>query len=180
MLNTGSCFLLIRQEKGNGMFATIYAGFFRLALVVIAMGFITISSSSVSAFGSFNSSEEDIEQAEEAINLLRSVLEDNPDNADAYNFFAYSQRNLDQLDVAMENYRRALELDPDHKGALEYQGELFLIMDDKTAAEANLSRLSQLCPRGCEEHEELQAVIERFKDGNISWQSPERRPALGE
>ncbi len=117
---------------------------------------------------------------EEAIYLLQDVLFDNPDNADAYNLLAYSQRNLDQTDVAMENYKRALEIDPEHKGALEYQGELFLMMGDRTSAEANLILLSKLCPRGCEEHETLQAAIERFKDGNVSWIKPERADSLSE
>jgi Flp pilus assembly protein TadD len=159
------------------------------ALALMVAGFLVVTTSSAWAYGSSSSSDEEIEEAEEAIDrgdfedaidILSTVLADDPDNADAYNFLAYSQRNLDQFDVAMENYLRALELDPDHKGALEYQGELFLMMGEKAAAEANLVRLSELCPRGCEEHEELQAAIERFKDGNVSWQPPSRERPIGE
>ena len=153
----------------------------RLSLVVAAC--LAFTASSVWAFGS-TTTEEKLEEAQdaidansfdEAIDILQEALEDDPDNADAYNLLAYSQRSLDQTDVAMENYRRALEIDPEHKGALEYQGELFLLLGDRAAAEANLVKLSQICPRGCEEHEELQAAIERYKDGNLSWKAPQRR-----
>lgn len=160
---------------------------FVLALTVVLL--VSFSSSSVWAFGSESSSDEDLEEAQEAIDaesyedavdLLRSVLEEDPDNADAYNFLAYSQRSMEQFDVAMENYKRALEIDPEHKGALEYQGELFLQLGDQAAAEANLARLGELCPRGCQEHEELQAAIERFKDGDLTWAPPARLRARGE
>lgn len=146
-------------------------------------------SSSALAMGSGSSASESIEEAEQAIDdgdfegaadLLRTALEDDPDNADAYNLLAFSQRNMDQTDEAMENYARALELDPDHKGALEYQGELFLKLGNKAGADANLARLSELCPRGCDEHEVLQAAIERFKDGNLSWTPSLRRRTTGE
>lgn len=150
---------------------------------------LAVSSTGVMAMGSGGSSEENIEDAELAIeegdfeaaaDLLRTALEDDPDNADAYNLLAYSQRNMDQTDEAMENYVRALELDPDHKGALEYQGELYLKLGNKAGADANLARLSELCPRSCDEHEVLQAAIERFKDGNVSWTPSLRRRTTGE
>lgn len=151
--------------------------------------FLTVSGSGVMAMGTASSSSESIEDAEQAIDdgdfeaameLLRTALEDDPDNADAYNLLAYSQRNMGQTDEAMENYARALELDPDHKGALEYQGELYLKLGNKAGADANLARLSELCPRGCDEHEVLQAAIERFKDGSLSWTPSLRRSTTGE
>ena len=156
----------------------------RTSLFIVSFAIFAFVSSNVWAMGSSSSSEELLEEAQEAIDaesfdeaidIVWEVLEDDPDNADAYNLLAYSQRNLEHTDEAMENYNRALEIDPEHKGALEYQGELFLLLDNRTAAEANLIKLSKLCPRGCVEHEELQAAIERFKDGNLSWKAPERR-----
>ncbi|NKB45666.1 MAG: tetratricopeptide repeat protein [Alphaproteobacteria bacterium] len=147
---------------------------------------LVFSVTAAKAMGSGGSDIEDAELAieegdfEAAADLLRTVLEDDPDNADAYNYLAYSQRNMGQTDEAMENYARALELDPEHKGALEYQGELYLKLGNKAGADANLARLGALCPRGCDEHEVLQAAIERFKDGNLSWTPSFRRRTTGE
>ena len=161
----------------------------RLIFTLAITAILLFSSNSSWAVGSSSSSDEYLEEAQdaidadsfdEAIGILQEVLDEDPDNADAYNLLAYSQRNIDQLDVAMENYRRALEINPDHKGALEYQGELFLQMGDRDAAEANLVRLGDLCPRGCDEHEELQVAIEKFKDGKLSWKAPRSRRADSE
>ncbi len=166
------------------MVTHIFRNLNRLTLLAAFVTIFAFVSTNVWAMGSSSSNEEKLEEAQEAIDadsfdeaidIVWEVLEDDPDNADAYNLLAYSQRNLDQTDVAMENYNRALEIDPEHKGALEYQGELYLLLDNRSAAEANLIKLSKICPRGCVEHEELQAAIERFKDGNLSWKAPERR-----
>lgn len=108
------------------------------------------------------------------------VLEWYPENAEALNLKAYSLRSMGRLDDAMEHYNAALASDPTHKGALEYQGELFLKLGDQDAAEANLQKLANLCPRGCEAHDILQAAIERFKDGEVSWTPPARTRTLGE
>jgi len=154
--------------------------------IVVTFLTLLVPQQEILAMGS--SSDADLEAAEEAIDeeeyteaidLLENVLSDDPGNPDAYNYLAYSQRHLEQLDAAMENYNRALEIDPDHKGALEYQGELFLLMGDKASAEKNLDRLVTLCPRGCDEAEELQAAIERFKDGNLSWIKPDAQMDSG-
>lgn len=102
------------------------------------------------AMGSDGSDIEDAELAiedgdfETAADLLRTAIEDDPGNADAYNYLAFSQRNMGQTDEAMENYARALELSPDHKYTIEYQGELYLQLGNKAGAEANLQRLSEL------------------------------------
>jgi len=154
----------------------------------IAVTLLTLLLPQQEALAMGSSSDDDLEAAEEAIDeeeyaeaidLLENVLSDDPGNPDAYNYLAYSQRHLDHLDAAMENYNRALEIDPDHKGALEYQGELFLLMGDRSSAEKNLGRLVSLCPRGCEEAEELQAAIERFKDGSLSWIKPDTQMDSG-
>jgi hypothetical protein len=54
-------------------------------------------------------------------------------------------------------------LDPLHRGALEYYGELLLIRNDLTGAEALLNRLGKACPMGCEEYRDLKAGIASFK-----------------
>ena len=118
---------------------------------------------------------------EEAIAFLDfEVIEWYPENAEALTLKAYSQRSMDLHNEAMENYNAALASDPTHQGALEYQGELYLMMGDQEAATKNLERLENLCPRGCEAHDELQAAIERFKDGEVSWIPPAKRDPIGE
>lgn len=118
---------------------------------------------------------------QEAIAYLDyEVLEWYPENAEALTLKAYSQRSMGDHENAMENYNAALASDPTHKGALEYQGELYLKMGNQEAAMENLQKLANLCPRGCEAHDILQAAIERFKDGEVSWTPPARRANIGE
>ncbi len=123
----------------------------------------------------------DAGEYQKAISYLDfEVIEWYPENAEALTLKAYSQRSMGKHDEAMETYNAALASDPTHKGALEYQGELFLKMGDQAAAAANLAKLSNLCPRGCEAHDVLQAAIERFKDGQVSWVPPAGRERVGE
>jgi len=107
-----------------------------------------------------------------AVEIFSAILADDPNNADAYNYLAFSQRNLGQTDAAMANYEKALTLNPKHKGALEYQGELFLKLGDRARAEENLARLVAVCGRRCVERDQLQAAIERAKDGKTPWLGP--------
>lgn len=123
----------------------------------------------------------DAGEYEEAIAYLDfEVIEWYPENAEALTLKAYSLRSMGKHEAAMENYNAALASDPTHKGALEYQGELYLMMGDQESAEANLQKLENLCPRGCEAHDILQAAIERFKDGEVSWTPPANRDPIGE
>lgn len=118
---------------------------------------------------------------QEAIAYLDyEVIEWYPENAEALTLKAYSQRSMGLHEEAMKNYNAALASDPTHKGALEYQGELYLKMGNQEAAMENLQKLTNLCPRGCEAHNVLQAAIERFKDGEVSWVPPARRENVGE
>ena len=50
-------------------------------------------------------------------------------------------------------------MDPRHLGALEYQGELFVETGRLDQARRNLAILTALCPKGCEELEDLQEAI---------------------
>lgn len=56
------------------------------------------------------------------------------------------------------NYDRALAIDPNHLGAQEYQGELFLMLGDLDAAQANLDHLTRICGT-CPEREDLREAI---------------------
>jgi tetratricopeptide (TPR) repeat protein len=99
----------------------------------------------------------------DAIPLLEKVAKAEPKNADAFNQLGYAHRKLNKLPEARAHYAKALEINPDHRGALEYQGELFLMLDDLKSAEANLARLDKLCFFGCAEYSELKKAIAEYK-----------------
>ena len=98
-----------------------------------------------------------------AIPLLEKAIKTNPRNADAFNLLAFSQRNLGDYKSAARNYKTALSIDPDHKGALEYQGELFLALDQPERAEANLARLDKICLFACRAYVELKQAIDDYR-----------------
>jgi len=101
------------------------------------------------------------EQYKKAIDKLEDAIKSEPDNADAWNLLGYASRKKGDLERSAEAYGKAL--DPEHKDALEYQGELFLMLGDKAAAEGNLAKLNSLCPDGCEQVELLTKAIATHK-----------------
>ena len=84
------------------------------------------------------------------------------DEADRQNLLGFSARKSGQLERAANHYKSALKIDPNHKGALEYQGELFLLVGQKSKAENNLKLLKEECPLGCLEVTQLEAAINKF------------------
>lgn len=80
-----------------------------------------------------------------ALDLLTDADARQPGNADVLNLLGYTSRKLGDLPAAGRHYAAALTIAPDHLGALEYQGELFILLDDRAGAEANLARLTALC-----------------------------------
>ena len=102
-------------------------------------------------------------QYQEAISLLKLADRKKPKDADINNLLGFSHRKIGDLDKAGAYYRKALKIDRKHKGALEYQGELFLMVGKKAAAEENLRKLDEICWLGCSELDELQAAIKNYK-----------------
>ncbi|MDW3205440.1 MAG: tetratricopeptide repeat protein [Alphaproteobacteria bacterium] len=98
-----------------------------------------------------------------AIDILKKVVKESPDNADAWNMLGFSYRNSGDADNAWDAYERALAINPSHKGAHEYIGEWYLMQGDVASAEAQLQKLETLCPSGCEEAETLAQSIEKAK-----------------
>ena len=98
----------------------------------------------------------------DAITKLKKAEQSAKDDADIQNLLGFSYRKSGNLDEAAKYYDKALDLDPKHKDALEYQGELFLMLGDKAAAEDNLEKLDKICWLGCEELDELRAAIRKF------------------
>ncbi len=104
-----------------------------------------------------------VEDFAAAIPLLEKAIRTNPRNANAFSLLGFSQRNLGDYESAEKNYRKALSIDPDHKGALEYQGKMFLELDQPRRAEANLARLDEICFFGCRPYVQLKQAIDDYK-----------------
>ena len=99
-----------------------------------------------------------------AITLLSPMVA-NFQDADVYNLLGFSYRKSGDLKQAATFYGKALDFDPAFKPAIEYQGELFLQMNDLDKAKANLTKLAALCPSGCEERGDLEKAISDYKPG---------------
>lgn len=84
-------------------------------------------------------------------------------NADVYNLLAFSLRNSGDYAQARTYYGKALDLDANHRGALEYSGELYLKTGEADKARSNLQKLEALCPKGCEELEDLRKAFQQAK-----------------
>jgi tetratricopeptide (TPR) repeat protein len=100
-----------------------------------------------------------------AIGLLQTVLDEDSENANAWNYMGYSLRHIKQYDEALVAYRKALKIKPKHKGALEYLGELYLQFGDLEQARAQLKILDQACFFSCKEYRDLKEEIERYEAG---------------
>ena len=96
-----------------------------------------------------------------AIALLTPMITQYQD-PDVFNLLGFSYRKSGDLKQAATFYSKALDFDPAFKPAIEYQGELFLQMNDPDKAKANLAKLAQLCPSGCEEKDDLEKAIAAY------------------
>jgi len=97
-----------------------------------------------------------------AIPILTDVIKADPNNPDALNLMGFSLRNTGQNDLALQYYNKALSLMPKHLGANEYLGELYLQMNNMTAAQGELTTLASLCPSGCDERDMLTKAIAAY------------------
>ena len=100
-----------------------------------------------------------------AIRILRGVVKEDRRNADAYNLLGFASRKLDRYNDAKRFYGKALRISARHLGALEYQGELFLILNQPAKARANLALLLSICGATCDEYLDLKRDIAEFDLG---------------
>jgi len=107
-----------------------------------------------------------------AVPLLEKAIVDNPQDADANNLLGYSYRKLGQQKAAFMYYQRALAIEPNNRGANEYLGELYVEMNDLPKAEAQLTKITQLCGTGCDEYRDLKAAIDKAHAGGPAAQGP--------
>ena len=96
---------------------------------------------------------------EEAIELLRVLVDDEPDDADALSLLGYSLRKSGNTGRAEGFYLRALEVEPHHPGANQYLGELYVELGKLPAARERLAVLDATCAMPCAGRDELAAAI---------------------
>ena len=99
---------------------------------------------------------------QEAIAYFKKAVAGDAKNAEAYNLMGYSYRRMGEADPAFEAYAKALDLDPNHRGANEYLGETYLLVGDTEMAQAQLTKLKDLCGNQCRETVKLRKAIERY------------------
>ena len=100
---------------------------------------------------------------EEAAALLERVVEESPDDADAYSYLGFCDRMLGDREQALAQFGRALAIDPAHRSALEYLGRLYLEMRDLPRAKEQLGALARLCGGTCGQYRDLQEEVQKFK-----------------
>ena len=107
-------------------------------------------------------------QYELARKSLSKYVKAEKDDADGWTLLAFTNRKLKNFSKAEEFYEKALMLEPNNKIALEYQGEMFVELNQIDKAMKNLSKLEYLCPSSCEELEMLKKYIDGID--SKSWQ----------
>jgi Flp pilus assembly protein TadD len=96
----------------------------------------------------------------DAVAILRTVISDDPANADAHNLMGYSLRKSGDHDRALGFYLKAIKLNPKLKAAHEYLGELYVEIGQIEKAREHLKIIAQLCgSTSCEEYETLEEAI---------------------
>lgn len=93
----------------------------------------------------------------DAIAVLKTVLDAEPRNADALNLMGYSLRRSGDVQNAEAFYIKALQIQPTHRGANEYLGELYVQVGRLDKARERLDALEAICGTSCEEYRELKA-----------------------
>ena len=100
-----------------------------------------------------------------AIDVLRTMYESDPENADVLNYLGFSHRKLGDYDAALRYYQTALAINPNHAGANEYLGELYIELGQLESAEKQLAKLDQICTYACTQYEDLKQLIDNYKAG---------------
>ena len=79
-----------------------------------------------------------------------------PNKADTLNYLGFTTRKLGDFELGEKYYLQGLAIDPKHKGINEYLGELYVATNRHNLA---VERLEVLKGCGCEEYDQLKAVI---------------------
>ncbi len=102
-----------------------------------------------------------------AIRILKEIVSDKPDFADAWNYLGYSLRHLSLFKASEEAYLKALQYAPKHRGAHAYLGQLYLRIGKIKKTENLKKRLQEICRYGCPELDELNSAIKSYQKSKI-------------
>ena len=93
---------------------------------------------------------------ERALKFLVMSNKNKPNKADTLNYLGFTTRKLGDFENGEKYYLQVLAIDPKHKGINEYLGELYVATNRHNLA---VERLEVLKGCGCEEYDQLKAVI---------------------
>ena len=93
---------------------------------------------------------------ERALKFLVISNKNKPNKADTLNYLGFTTRKLGDFENGEKYYLEGLAIDPKHKGINEYLGELYVATNRHNLA---VERLEVLKGCGCEEYDQLKAVI---------------------
>ena len=93
---------------------------------------------------------------ERALKFLVMSNKNKPNKADTLNYLGFTTRKLGDFENGEKYYLQGLAIDPKHKGINEYLGELYVATNRHNLA---VERLEVLKGCGCEEYDQLKAVI---------------------
>ena len=93
---------------------------------------------------------------ERALKFLVKSNKSKPNKADTLNYLGFTTRKLGDFENGEKYYLQGLAIDPKHKGINEYLGELYVATNRHNLA---VERLEVLKGCGCEEYDQLKAVI---------------------
>ena len=97
---------------------------------------------------------------EKAFKLLVKSNKKNPNKADTLNYLGFTSRKLGDFENGEKYYLEGLAIDPKHNGINEYLGELYVSTNRLNLA---VERLEVLKGCGCEQYDELKAIIDGEK-----------------
>lgn len=94
---------------------------------------------------------------EEALAILDTVKDQN--NAEVLNYRGYATRKLGRTDEGISYYLQSVKLDPQYAKVREYLGEAYVVKGRIDLAKEQLNMIKAICGTGCEEYQDLNAVI---------------------
>lgn len=106
-------------------------------------------------------------QWDKGISDLLSIVQSEPNNADAHNLLGYSYRLKmpPDLPLSFKHYKQALALNPNHLGAHEYIGQAYLMDNQPDEAIKHLKMIEQICGnKKCEEYVDLAHALDAYKN----------------
>lgn len=104
----------------------------------------------------------------EALEVLEGVIQRHPESADGYTYRGYAYYHLGDRKRAKKDYERAIMLDPKHLGANRYLADSYIDAGDLRRAYEQMQVLRLTCGNfNCEELDELEARINRYRKGQV-------------